>query len=125
MGVRRTEKPRGEKPRGARKDGVRRRPSEGGRLLSALRRTGPYAAVRDVVYRLYERRVEAELPTDVTPRHVGVILDGNRRWARTMGLADVNSGHQRGAAKISELLQWSTEAGVEVVTLWLLSTDNL
>ncbi|WP_243708731.1 isoprenyl transferase [Actinomadura sp. GC306] len=90
-----------------------------------MRRTGPYAAVRDAVYRLYERRVEAELPSEVTPRHVGVILDGNRRWARTMGLADVNSGHQRGAAKISELLQWSTEAGVEVVTLWLLSTDNL
>nr|WP_179832735.1 isoprenyl transferase [Actinomadura citrea] len=125
MGVRRTGEPRTRRPRGARRDGVRRRPSEGGRLISALRRTGPYAAVRDAVYRMYERRVEAELPTDVTPRHVGVILDGNRRWARSMGLADVNSGHQRGAQKISELLQWSAEAGVEHVTLWLLSTDNL
>ncbi|MBC6467135.1 isoprenyl transferase [Actinomadura alba] len=81
--------------------------------------------VRDVLYRLYEWRVGTSLPTDITPRHVGVILDGNRRWARSMGLADVNTGHQRGADKISELLQWCTEAGVEVVTLWLLSTDNL
>ncbi|TMQ91220.1 isoprenyl transferase [Actinomadura soli] len=97
----------------------------GGRLTSAIRHSGPYAAVRDVVYRMYEHRVEASLPKDVTPRHVGVILDGNRRWARSMGLADVNSGHQRGAQKISELLQWSAEAGVEHVTLWLLSTDNL
>ncbi len=125
MGVRRTGNPRSGQPRGGRSEGARRRPAEGGRLVSAIRRSGPYGAVRDVVYRLYERRVEADLPTDVIPRHVGVILDGNRRWARSMGLADVNSGHQRGAQKISELLQWSAEAGVEVVTLWLLSTDNL
>ncbi len=80
---------------------------------------------RDLVYRLYERRLERSLPPGDCPRHVGVILDGNRRWARSMGLADVNTGHQRGADKISELLQWCTEAGVELVTLWLLSTDNL
>ncbi|MBT2213930.1 isoprenyl transferase [Actinomadura sp. NEAU-AAG5] len=110
---------------GARREGVRRNPSDGGAVTSAIRRSGPYATVRDAVYRMYERRVEASLPTDVTPRHIGVILDGNRRWARSMGLADVNTGHQRGAQKISELLQWSTEAGVEHVTLWLLSTDNL
>jgi short-chain Z-isoprenyl diphosphate synthase len=81
--------------------------------------------LRDLVYRLYERRIEGSLPPESTPRHVGVILDGNRRWARSMGLADVATGHQRGADKISELLQWCTEAGVELVTLWLLSTDNL
>ncbi|MFC6878274.1 isoprenyl transferase [Actinomadura yumaensis] len=98
--------------------------SRGG-VTSAIRRSGPYAAIRDVAYRLYEHRVEASLPTDITPRHVGVILDGNRRWARSMGLTDVNRGHQRGADKISELLHWCTEAKVEVVTLWLLSTDNL
>jgi short-chain Z-isoprenyl diphosphate synthase len=80
---------------------------------------------RDVVYRLYERRIERSLPAGACPRHVGVILDGNRRWARSMGLSDINTGHQRGADKISELLQWCTEAGVELVTLWLLSTDNL
>ncbi|HLZ36346.1 MAG TPA: isoprenyl transferase, partial [Mycobacteriales bacterium] len=50
---------------------------------------------------------------------------GNRRWARASGQADVSTGHRRGARKISELLAWCEEAGVEVVTLWLLSTDNL
>ena len=121
MGVRRSGMSRG----GARPDGVRRNPLDGAVLMAAIRSSGPYAAIRDAVYRMYERRVEASLPTDITPRHVGVILDGNRRWARSMGLADVNTGHQRGAQKILELLQWSTEAGVEHVTLWLLSTDNL
>ncbi len=81
--------------------------------------------LRDLVYRLYERRLGALLATSVVPRHVGVMCDGNRRWARSAGFADVSRGHRRGADKIFELLGWCREAGVEVVTLWLLSTDNL
>ncbi len=81
--------------------------------------------VRGVAYRLYEHRLEASLSPQTIPRHVGVMCDGNRRWARSAGLADVSSGHQAGADKIFEVLQWCRQAGVEVVTLWLLSTDNL
>jgi len=81
--------------------------------------------VRDLAYRLYERRVETSLSPQSIPRHVGVMCDGNRRWARSAGLADVSSGHQAGADKIFEVLQWCRQMGVEVVTLWLLSTDNL
>ena len=80
--------------------------------------------VRDLVYGAYERRLERQLDPTALPRHVGVILDGNRRWARTMG-ATASHGHERGADKIVEFLGWCDEAGVEVVTLWLLSTDNL
>jgi short-chain Z-isoprenyl diphosphate synthase len=79
---------------------------------------------RDLVYRLYERRLESALAGHEVPRHVGVILDGNRRWARSAGLADVSDGHQKGADHIFEVLTWCRQAGVEVVTLWLLSTDN-
>jgi short-chain Z-isoprenyl diphosphate synthase len=78
----------------------------------------------DLVYRLYERLLLRQLEGRPKPRHVGVILDGNRRWARASG-ADVAHGHRQGAAKISDLLDWCAQAGVEVVTLWLLSTDNL
>ncbi|GAA0949285.1 isoprenyl transferase [Nonomuraea longicatena] len=83
--------------------------------------------LRDLVYRVYEHRLEAKLKRQkiVGPRHVGVIIDGNRRWARSMGLADVSRGHRRGADKISELLTWCSEAGVELVTVWMLSSDNL
>jgi short-chain Z-isoprenyl diphosphate synthase len=83
--------------------------------------------VRDVLYSLYERKLRLELgrgPVE-RPRHVALMLDGNRRWARGEGYADVNDGHRAGAAKIADLLEWCEEAGVEVVTLWLLSTDNL
>lgn len=53
------------------------------------------------------------------------MLDGNRRWAREAGFADVSEGHRAGARKIAELLRWCREADVQVVTMWLLSTDNL
>jgi short-chain Z-isoprenyl diphosphate synthase len=81
--------------------------------------------LRGLVYRLYERRLETALLPQAIPRHVGVMCDGNRRWARSAGLTDVSSGHRAGADKIFELLDWCRDAGVEVVTLWLLSTDNL
>ena len=81
--------------------------------------------LRDLVYRLYERRLKAALSPDAIPRHVGVMCDGNRRWAKSAGFRDVSSGHRKGADKIFELLDWCRESGVEVVTLWLLSTDNL
>jgi short-chain Z-isoprenyl diphosphate synthase len=54
-----------------------------------------------------------------------VIVDGNRRWAKESGLDDPNQGHQAGARKIEQVLGWCRDSGVEVVTLWLLSTDNL
>ena len=83
--------------------------------------------VRDLLYSLYERRISRQLsaPGTQRPRHVALMLDGNRRWARDAGFPDVNTGHRVGAAKIAELLVWCDEAGVEVVTLFLLSTDNL
>ncbi|QZY30923.1 isoprenyl transferase [Nocardioides coralli] len=64
------------------------------------------------------------LPPDKLPQHVGVMLDGNRRWAKAVG-HDTAHGHRAGAANIEPLLDWCEEVGVEVVTLWLLSTDNL
>lgn len=76
------------------------------------------------LYGLYERRLRSTLTSDRVPRHVGVILDGNRRWARAIGKSTA-TGHQRGADKIADLLDWSEDVGVEVVTLWMLSTDNL
>jgi hypothetical protein len=65
--------------------------------------------LRHPLYWLYERRLERELDGRDIPRHVGVILDGNRRWARTNGLSDVSTGHERGADKIFELLGWCDE----------------
>ncbi|WP_260195417.1 isoprenyl transferase [Actinophytocola gossypii] len=77
-----------------------------------------------VVYGLYDRRL-IQQAAGRQPRHVGVVLDGNRRWAREAGFTDVNDGHRVGATRIAELLGWCRDAEVELVTLWLLSTDNV
>jgi short-chain Z-isoprenyl diphosphate synthase len=53
------------------------------------------------------------------------MLDGNRRWACAAGLEDVNDGHMVGASHIGDLLVWCAEAGVDHITLFMLSTDNL
>ncbi len=81
--------------------------------------------VRTALIQVYERRLARALVGAELPRHVGVIMDGNRRWARSIGLEDVAHGHRRGADKIVDLLGWCDDAGVQVVTLFMLSTDNL
>ena len=80
--------------------------------------------MRDLLYGFYARRIAASLDPEQIPRHVGVILDGNRRWAKASG-APKSRGWRAGADKVEEVLGWCDEVGVEVVTLWLLSTDNL
>ena len=77
-----------------------------------------------VAYGAYERRLLRRLDPDRLPRHVGAIVDGNRRWAKDarMGL---DQGYRAGAAKVDEFLDWCHELGVGTVTFWVLSTDNL
>ena len=80
--------------------------------------------LKSLLYPLYEWRLVRALDFSKTPHHVGVILDGNRRWAKANpNVADPN-GHKAGASKIIEFLGWCDDAEVRVVTLWLLSTDN-
>jgi len=81
--------------------------------------------LRDLVYRVYERRLTRKLVGKPVPQHVGVMCDGNRRWAREMGYVDPNDGHRVGAAKIKHVLGWCDQAGIGHVTLYLLATENL
>jgi short-chain Z-isoprenyl diphosphate synthase len=85
-------------------------------------------AVKAVLYPLYERRLVRALDFRQTPHHVGVILDGNRRWAKKnpdeQGRTTPAHGHRAGAQKIIEFLGWCEEAQVRIVTIWLLSTEN-
>ena len=59
------------------------------------------------------------------PSHIAVLCDGNRRWARDAGHEDVSYGYRVGGAKIAEMLRWCAEAGIEMATVYLLSTENL
>ncbi|MFZ9283610.1 MAG: isoprenyl transferase [Candidatus Nanopelagicales bacterium] len=80
--------------------------------------------LRNLLYRVYEHQLLTELKGKKLPQHVGVILDGNRRWATGKG-SNSKTGHAAGAKKILEFLQWCDELDIPVRTLWLLSTENL
>lgn len=83
------------------------------------------AALESLLYPLYEARLKRELRGVQRPRHIAVMADGNRRWARESGYTDISHGHRAGGAKIGELVRWCAEMDVEVVTIYLLSTENL
>jgi short-chain Z-isoprenyl diphosphate synthase len=80
---------------------------------------------RGILYRLYQNRLRRELDAAVLPRHVAMIIDGNRRWAKQLGYDSAAHGHRAGAAKMREFLEWCDDLGINVVTLYLLSSDNL
>jgi tritrans,polycis-undecaprenyl-diphosphate synthase [geranylgeranyl-diphosphate specific] len=75
------------------------------------------------VYRIYRRWLRRQIKSGEMPRHVGVILDGNRRWALSRALAPWE-GHRRGASKVEEFLRWCIELGIRMVTLYVFSTEN-
>ena len=77
------------------------------------------------LYGLYQKRLRRELAVDALPHHVAMIIDGNRRWAKQRLLGTAAHGHRAGAAKMREFLVWCDDVGIKVVTLYLLSTDNL
>ena len=83
--------------------------------------------LKEPAYRLYEMRLRQELARSRSelPRHIAVLCDGNRRWARDAGHDDVSFGYRAGAAKIAEMLRWCHGAGIEMATVYLLSTENL
>lgn len=101
--------------------------------VSALRvvRTvlGLFGLARNPLYRVnplywvYERRLARRVGVGRMPQHLGLILDGNRRFARAAGIGR-ELGHSFGADKAHEVLAWCLELGIPAVTIWVLSTDN-
>ncbi|QLH10023.1 di-trans,poly-cis-decaprenylcistransferase [Candidatus Nitrosotenuis sp. DW1] len=68
--------------------------------------------------------MEREIKKGTIPNHIAVILDGNRRWAKR-ALAASEKGHTRGADAVENLLDWCEELNIKIITLYVLSTENL
>jgi short-chain Z-isoprenyl diphosphate synthase len=83
-----------------------------------------FDAVQAPFYRVYERWLNAQALTFRVPRHIGIIMDGNRRFARLLRASDVSLGHKLGADKLREMLDWCFEHNIPVVTVWGFSLDN-
>ncbi len=81
--------------------------------------------VRRFLYFVYERLLSREIKQGPIPTHLGIILDGNRRYAREMGYDNLADGHREGARKLDTVLHWCGELDVKIVTIWVLSPDNI
>ena len=92
-----------------------------GAVLSSVSSPEP---LKRVLYSVYGARLQARLLAGPLPHHVGVVLDGNRRYAEILG-HDHGEAYRLGTEKVDSLLQWSDELGIPVVTVWSLSLDNL
>ena len=96
---------------------------------AARRAPGVTAVLDDIlrsigVYRLYESSLNSQIESGPIPGHIGIILDGNRRWAQNHRLT-VDLGHTQGADVVERLLDWCHEIGIKSITLYVLSTENL
>jgi undecaprenyl diphosphate synthase len=81
--------------------------------------------IQKFIYQLYSRGLQSKVLQGLLPEHVAVILDGNRRFADSMNSPSLFLGYQKGAQKVSQLLDWCQDLGIPQVTIWVLSTDNL
>jgi short-chain Z-isoprenyl diphosphate synthase len=80
--------------------------------------------MRSFLYYLYARRLLRQVRGRDVPRHLGIILDGNRRYALERGVPDLREAYALGAEKLDEVLEWCAEIGISAVSLWVFSTDN-
>jgi len=81
--------------------------------------------ISDAAYQAYERRLLGQVKHGTIPNHVAIIMDGNRRFAREIGLGNILDGHVKGRDKLEEVLEWCLEVGVRILTVYAFSTENL
>lgn len=77
----------------------------------------------NMLYKLYETFLWSQIKNGPTPAHIGLIVDGNRRFAKGRGL-DQNLGHEEGSKKLEEFLRWCWRLEIKVITLFGFSTEN-
>ncbi|MEO3993433.1 MAG: polyprenyl diphosphate synthase [Desulfurococcaceae archaeon TW002] len=76
-----------------------------------------------LVYDFYENWLYTQISEGPMPKHIAIIPDGNRRWARNQGF-DVNIGHEIGYERLEEVLNWLWDLGVKAVTVYAMSYEN-
>jgi len=81
-------------------------------------------AISSTAYSTYEKRLLKEVLSRPVPHHVAIIMDGNRRYARDLGLM-VSEGHEKGRQKLEDVLEWCLEIGVRMLTVYAFSTENV
>lgn len=78
----------------------------------------------NIIYKLYDWYISRDLDPNKMPKHVAIIMDGNRRYAKLKGNKNVLKGHELGVDSLENVLDWSIELGIEIVTAYAFSTEN-
>jgi len=81
-------------------------------------------AISSAAYQTYEKRLLKEVKAANVPHHVAIIMDGNRRFAKSLGMV-VAEGHEKGREKLEELLEWCLDIGIKMLTVFAFSTENV
>ncbi|MCL5679167.1 MAG: polyprenyl diphosphate synthase [Candidatus Thermoplasmatota archaeon] len=84
---------------------------------------GISSRVGDLVGQIYEKALMNEISQNKVPNHIGIITDGNRRYAMALGIS-TDEGHVAGKNKLEDVLDWCREIGIKVVTVYAFSTEN-
>ena len=74
-------------------------------------------------YDIYEEQLEQEVIVGPMPKHIAIIMDGNRRYAKELGI-DTSEGHIAGKDKIHDVLDWCLKLGIKNLTVYAFSTEN-
>ncbi len=81
-------------------------------------------ALSDAAYRAYEHKLIAEIKNGPIPKHIAIIMDGNRRSAQKLGLEPI-MGHVMGKNKLEEVMEWCIELDIRILTVYAFSTENI
>ena len=76
------------------------------------------------LYSVYEWYISRNLEKDKMPKHVAIIMDGNRRYSKIQGNINVIEGHKRGVDTLENVLEWCIDLGIDIVTVYAFSTEN-
>ncbi|WP_323736708.1 polyprenyl diphosphate synthase [Methanosphaera sp. ISO3-F5] len=76
------------------------------------------------LYSVYEWFISRNLDKDKMPKHVAIIMDGNRRYSKIQGNMSTIEGHKRGVDTLENVLEWCIDLGIDIVTVYAFSTEN-
>ena len=80
--------------------------------------------VSGLSYNTYETKLEKEVLAGPVPKHVAVIMDGNRRYAKEALSSDIDAEHKKGEEKLEEVLDWCLKLNIRIMTVFAFSTEN-
>lgn len=92
-------------------------------MVAMIYRSKLYSFIKDKIRKFRDLKLLDQVKKDVVPNHVAIIMDGNRRFAQSVGF-NPSIGHRFGTEKIKETLDWCLELGIKNLTLYAFSTEN-